>query len=232
MGREAGMPTTARSERVPVAFRPICLSFLLTCLVASPSHGGEIYIFYTNLKGELSLTATQDGNPIGDALCSPTECSLIIERLPAQDFPQEFLVAGVELYDPVLLKPRVFTDLVHYSVEHYLTSDPSQPCGQDPEQCLADIWVEFFAYPFAFLVTTDTSPVFAQPLANGLEQELTAYFENPSLNRNRVVGLPPAAIHVFVTADGKAAIPEPVSPWLATVGVTAALWRRRRSKAE
>ena len=201
----------------------------LTVLVSSLSYGGEIDIHYTNLGGKLTLTATQGGNPVDNPMCSATGCSLLIEGAEAVDFPQDFLVAGVELFDPSLLQPRIFTDLVHYSVENYMRTDPSASCGDDLTQCLADVSVEFFAYPFNFILNTDNSPVFTQPLADGLEHELTSYFENPALNNNIVVGLPPAAIHVFVTADGVNVVPEPTTVLLLGPSLAGlVLWRLRK----
>ena len=206
------------------------LALSLPVLFPSPSYGGEIDVVYKNLGGTLTLTATQGGNALGNPQCSATGCSLFIKDAAAEDFPAQFLVAGVELLNPGFLNPRTFSDLVHYSVENFLKSDPLSACRGDLKECSADISLEFFAYPFGFIPAVGNSPTFTQPFADGLEHELTVFFEDPSIDfPTPVVGLPPAAIHVFVTADGMNAVPEPTTALLLGPGLAGlALWRLRK----
>jgi hypothetical protein len=206
------------------------LMLVLGICSATATRAGEINIYYKNLNGTLTLTSDQNGAEIGDPFCTATKCSIFIEELPAVDFPPQFLVAGVEIVDPGFVHPRTFTDLVHYSASNYLKTDKFSPCEDDPDECLADISLEFYANPFPFGLV-DNSPTFQQPFADGMEHELTALFENPAINfPSPIVGLPAAAIHVFVQADGKnVAVPEPAALLLLCLGSIGGLFRTRQT---
>jgi hypothetical protein len=195
---------------VPHLLTILIVSFVLL-LSAGLSYGSEIDIYYTDLGGKLTLTATQGGNLVGDPSCDANTCSLSLEGLFGGDFPTEDLVAAVESVASLQagIVPPVFTDVVTYSAVDY--EDPAGQCNaHDPTNC-ADISLDFYAEPFSASLQT---PVFQQPPADGIEHEMSPFFENLALSNNIVVGLPPAAIHVFVTADG-ANVPEPPSGLLA-----------------
>jgi len=213
------------------------LSLLAVALVAilpRISYGGEINIAYTNLGGKLTLTALQGGMPVGDPTCSARSCTVELGAdggLAAVDFPVEFLVAGVESVGSAQTGAPLFTDLVHYSATHWLKGPPNNPlrgpCEDKPADCWALVELEFFAYPYDFNPTAGNSPSFQQPLADGLEHDLTSYFENQALNTGIVVGLPPAAIHVSATSDGtNAAVPEPSTTALIASGLLLLVRRR------
>jgi hypothetical protein len=211
------------------------LALMVTILASTASNGGEIDIHYTNLNGTLTLTAVQNGNSVGDPTCTTTMCSLYIEGLPAVDFPPQYLYAGVEIEDPGFVNPRTFSDLVYYTASApYLNGMPLDPCEGNLAQCSADVQLEFFAYPFDFPLLGNT-PTFLQPYADGMEHELTSLFEDPRINfPNTVVGLPAAAIHVFVTSDGANVVPEPATALmgicLAGCAIMSPLMRKRKAK--
>jgi hypothetical protein len=207
--------------------------FALAALGSSLVYGGEINIFYKDLNGQLSLTTEQGGVEVGGPSCDQKArtCSLFLDHQFGDDFPAQDLIAGVEqLYSQQQgFFPSVFTDLVTYHAVNFEgeAGDMCDPQNNEPLDC-ADITITFYSAPFDALLST---PVFQQPPADGIEHELSQYFENHALNNNIVVGLPPAAIHVFVTADGvNVPTPEPstVSLFGSGAPILAFLLRRRR----
>lgn len=219
-----------RSSMKPAPLSSL-LALALTVLAPGLSYGGEIDIHYTDLGKKLTLTATQNGNEIGNPTCFATGCSLLIEGADAVDFPQiALLVAGVESVPAALLLKTVLTDLVHYSSSNYLKGDPAEACDGDLSLCSADVSLEFFASPYGFILTGNNSPSFQQAPADGVEHEITVYFENQALASHTVVGLPPAAIHVFIKADGANLVDEPATDILVGVGLAGVVLMRLRRR--
>ncbi|MDX2182153.1 MAG: hypothetical protein SFV18_21350 [Bryobacteraceae bacterium] len=189
----------------------------VACAIAPVAQAGEINIYYSNLKGVLDLTTDQNGNSVGGPSCRANTCTMFLDHQFAGDFPAEYLVAGIEWVPSATAgkSPPIFTDIVEYSAINYVEPGAScDPENKDPSFC-ADITITFYAAPFMDLLDR---PIFQQPLADGKQHELTSYFEDPNLLVGIVKGLPPAAIHIFVTSDG-ARLPEPVAAWTMALGL-------------
>lgn len=184
----------------------LSLGLYAMVLAPMPSRAGEIDIYYKDLKGVVSLTGTQ-GNAQLNTFCATLTCDVQIDNLLPADFPNQSLIAGVEWIGNGTMVPVIFSDLVHYHVFTHEPNDDLTFC--DPafsDFCESLVTVDFSAYPDESI---SLHPLSQQPLSDGVQHELTSYFEDPN-NRNRQVGLPPSAIHVFVTSDG-ANVPEPAS---------------------
>jgi len=199
--------------------RPLIVSAL--AFLASLAHAGEINIYFKDLNGILSLTTEQGGVEVGTPFCNQATktCSMFLDQQFSDDFPAQTLIAGIEqLYSQHQgLFPAVFTALVKYDAINYEGEMGVDNCNDEEPLDCADIDIHFYGSPFDVLLDT---PIMQQPPADGIEHELSTYFEDHSLNTNFVVGLPPAAIHIFVTADG-AAVPTPEPSTLSLLALPA-----------
>jgi hypothetical protein len=189
-------------------------------LLVSPSlFGGDIYLYYTDLRGTLSLTTDQNGATVGDPVCQADRCTALILGLPEADFPEEkaFLVAGLELPG---MTPRVYTDLAYFEVAYYEAGKPDEFCDPDEEGCdFASLLFTFYPYPFNAVVNLIEPTCCDQPPADRTRYDVNPYFVEPNLATGNPVGFPSAAIYVFMTADGSNVTPEPGTVALLSAGV-------------